>query len=77
MDEMDFLDKLHLDDSFDVDDARACFGALNYIMTNACTYQVPSRQLNVELEQLGLASEHCALVCKVLEENWAMIWERL
>lgn len=54
--------------SLDIDDARACFAALNYIMTSACIHQVTTRQLGNELEQLGLESEHCQVVCRTLEE---------
>lgn len=50
---------------FDIDDARACFGAVNFIITNAHSYKVSMRQLNTELEQLGLPSEHCQTLCTV------------
>lgn len=58
------FDKLDLDDEvFDIDDARACFAAVNYIIENALLYKVSPSLLSIELEQLGLASEHCQLLC--------------
>lgn len=63
------FNKLELDEEeFDIDDARACFGSIHYIMSNACLYQVSSEALSVELEQLGLPSEHCQLLAKSLSE---------
>lgn len=65
----DLLDKLKLDEEvFDIDDARACFGAVNYIITNACQLELPSERVIIELEQLGLPSEHCQLLCNVMSE---------
>lgn len=53
----------------DIDDLRACFAAVNYIMINSCLYQVTQAQLQDELEQLGLASEHCRAVCEFMSEE--------
>lgn len=57
------FDKLKLDDLFDIDDARACFAAVNYIISNAFLYRVDPSLLGIELEQLGLPNEHCKLLC--------------
>jgi hypothetical protein len=57
----------------DIDDVRACFGALNFILTRGRLYGVSERQLLIELEQLGLASEHSRVLCehysKTMERN--------
>lgn len=58
------FDKLNLDDEFDIDDARACFGAVHYIMANASSYKVSDSLLRLELEHLGLPDEHSQLLCK-------------
>ena len=50
----------------DIDDVRACFGALSFILANARMYQVSERQLEIELEQLGLASQHSRVLCKYI-----------
>jgi len=66
----ELFNKLELDNEvFDIDDARACFGAVNFIITSACIHQVPVNLLRVELEQLGLASEHAQLVCSGMSEK--------
>lgn len=58
------FDRLDLDsDVFDIDDARACFAAVHYIISNASQYKVSNSLLSIELEQLGLPSDHCQLVC--------------
>lgn len=58
------FNRLNLDnDVFDIDDARACFAAVHYIISNASQYKVSDSLLNIELEQLGLPSEHCQMVC--------------
>lgn len=71
-------DELVLDEeAFDIDDARACFAAIHFIITNACLYHVSSEALSTELEQLGLASEHCQVLCRVLTENLTQIMDSL
>lgn len=79
LDERDLLERvLDSDDAqFDVDDARALFGALDFIMTGACINQVDNKQLGIELEQLGLPGEHCEVLCQVVEKNLDQLMERL
>lgn len=72
------FDYLELDDEkFDIDDARACFGSLNHIITNACIYGVSSKTLNVELEQLGLPREHCLILVDALDSRLTELREHL
>lgn len=56
-------------DDFDIDDARACFGAIDYIINQSCLHGVSLQTLAVELEQLGLSSEHTSELCKMMGEN--------
>lgn len=64
------FDKLELnEEQFDIDDARACFAAINYIVSNTCLFQVEGQTLTAELEQLGLPSEHSQLLSKMLAVN--------
>lgn len=56
-------------DQLDIDDARACLGAVNFIMSNALVYQVNEKQLANELEQLGLASEHTLVLCETFKTD--------
>lgn len=60
--------QLNLDDEkFDIDDARACFGAMHFIITNSCLYGVEGELLRLELEQSGLPSGHSQYLCKSFE----------
>lgn len=82
LDEMRLIGELDDDDQgsdnhFDIDDARCCFAALNHIMSGACLHQVPARQLNNELEQLGLPTDHCLIVSRVLGEDWSELRQHL
>lgn len=62
------FDKLELDDEkFDLDDARACFAAVDFIMSNARLYGTSSDILSTELEQLGLPSEHSQSLCSLMD----------
>lgn len=62
----------------DIDDVRACFAAVNYIMTNSVVYQVSSKQIHDELEQLGLPSEHSSALCDLMNaENIAEMHQQL
>lgn len=63
--------------AFDIDDARACFGAIHYIMGHACIYKVTAKQLKNEMEQLGLASEHSRTLCNIFEDNFVEMRAKL
>lgn len=54
------------EDFFDIDEVRACFAALHYIITNACQFKVSPEQLETELEQLGLPGDHCQILCHLV-----------
>lgn len=56
-------------DSSDIDDVRACFAAVHYIITNARQFKVSAKQLETELEQLGLPGDHCLLLCHIAEAD--------
>lgn len=61
------FDSLDLDDDgFDIDDARCCFAAIHLVMTHARLYDVSITKLQVELEQLGLPTEHSRILCENL-----------
>lgn len=84
LDETDLFSRLGIYDldhdivDFDIDDARACFGALNYIIVNVCIYNVNIKHLRNELEQLGLKSEHCDSLCKILDAgNFTVLREKV
>lgn len=78
LDEELLLDSLGVEDEiFDIDDARACFAAVDYIMSNACQHQVTRDMLAIELEQLGLPSEHCQLLCQMMNDSLDEIKEHL
>lgn len=62
---------------FDIDDARACFAAINYIISNSCLYQVTSECLRNELEQLGLPGEHCECLCGIMDKSLDELKEHL
>lgn len=65
----ELFDKLALDgEKFDIDDARACFAAVEFIMTSAGLYGTPDDVLLAELEQLGLPSEHSQILCSMMGE---------
>lgn len=55
-------------ENMEIDDARACFGAIHYIISNAQMYNVTKEILFIELEQSGLPNEHCKHLCSVYEE---------
>lgn len=65
--------QLELDEkgaAFDMDDARACFACIHYIITSVCLHKVPKEVLHLELEQCGLPSKHCSCICELLlDEN--------
>lgn len=68
--EQEVWQKLELDKyNIGTDDAKACFAAVNFIMTNSCKYQVEISALFRELEQLGLPSEHSQKLCDILSES--------
>jgi len=56
-------------DGFDIDDTRALFAAINFIITNTCIYQITSKTVCDELEQLGLTREHCSMLGQFLSED--------
>lgn len=78
LDEKEFFTSLELDEEkFDIDDARACFGAINYIITSACNHKITSQLLSNELLQLGLPTDHTSLLCDIIDENLLKIKEHL
>lgn len=78
LNEEEFLTRLDLDEEkFDIDDARACFGAINYIITSACNHTLSIQLLNNQLLQLGLPTDHTGLLCKIIEDNLCGIRDHL
>lgn len=60
LDPSQFWSKLRVNRyEFDIDDARVCFAAVHYIMINACLHGISQATLEEELEQIGLAEDHC------------------
>lgn len=51
---------------FDIDDTRACFAAVDFIMRNSNRYSVDEPMLNLELLQLGLPQNHSNILCNTL-----------